>query len=170
MNAVKKIIGEAVPSERDGDGGWPKVITVPTLIHSLGSACTMYGKADGDGDVEAAIEAALNHGQLQDAVDEWLKTSSSDDFSDDAGLIFEDPNDCYATFAWLDLSWDAGSMANVDHYGRGTLAVSDQALAEVIGNWLKSIGVPFKYNVEPEGQPEERPTAPVLPPAEPGSA
>lgn len=167
-------MGEAGPSEREGDGGWPKVITIPTLIHSLGQAHTLYGDAgeEGDSEVEAAIEDAINYRQLEDGINQWIRTDSSDDFSDDAGFIFEYPNDAYAVFAWLERSQglDAGNMAYVDHYGRGTLAVSDQQLAEVIGNWLKSISVPFKYNVEPEGQPEERPTAPVLPPAEPGSA
>lgn len=150
-SAVEGIIGEAIPSEgEDGQSGWPKSVQMP--IKSLMDALDIFRGARNSRNRElmSAIQKTVNFNALWGAVDLWFAQGESvDAFSDDSGLIFDSDEDVWAVVGFLDLNWSVSTLVSPRVYGPKTMAVADQALAEIIGDWLKSIDVPFKYNVEP---------------------
>lgn len=166
MNAVARILGEndeTVPV-------WPIEVefTGSFSIDNLSHAWEKYEEALDSHQTRPmamAIEKALNIkvlGELLDKSDhpevdtealalsgDILNDPSEEDWEGDDGLVVRDNRELKAIIKWVDLVKDAEGYVRYTG-ARNFLATANRHVSKAIGTWLKSIGVPFEYNVNPD--------------------
>jgi hypothetical protein len=78
-----------------------------------------------------------------------MNDPEEEDWSGDDGLIFKSTYDLKSVISWVyHVIGEEGYVR--DTGARGFLATANQHVSKAIGTWLKSIGVPFEYNVDPD--------------------
>ena len=164
MDTIAKILGE-------NEAKWPRVVQFAgsIVIHNLSDGLEKYEDTINDGDrsdIGEAIYETLKIALLEDLltksdnpeismVKQVLKgdpfseqEEEEEDWEGDDGLILE-VDQLNGVKEWIDkVSEDGDDYARV--WSNTGLATANRHVSKAIGTWLKSIGVPFEYNVDPD--------------------
>ena len=170
MNAIARILSE---SESE-TVVWPITIeyTSSFVVRSLGDGLAAWDTSNDSnhtGEAGEAIWEALNIDLLSDLLDKSSNRPDEDedmalalrgdmmnppeeeeeDWEGDDGLILS-RQDLRAVIGWIDKVKDAYDWVRKSdqNFGeRGFLYTANVHVSRAIGTWLKSVGVPFEYNV-----------------------
>lgn len=141
---AESAIREAFSNDTHPPSGWPKTYTITASVYSFYLA--LIAREEGDEDVVIAINGLLKLDEL------WAALSDAeigdDSFEGDDGLIMESPADAESVIQLVE-EHDSGFVRN---WIKGGIQTANANVSRAIGNWLKSIDVPFRYNIDPDAE------------------
>lgn len=165
MGTVSRILGENDETVQS----WPITIEYSSslTIRDLSHAMTKYKDAldySQTRPAAEAIEEALKIRELSVLLDKSRHPETSvmkqilkgdpfseeeeDDWEGNDGLILEG-DQIDGVIEWVDTIREAEDYVR-DTGATGFLATANRHVSRAIGTWLKSIGVPFEYNIDPD--------------------
>lgn len=144
MKSVKAVqIIEAIGSEpgmETPSSGWPKQAQVSVKVDDFPSSAKLHQT---ENRLKLAMERMVRLEQLEANLNKVDLDEPA--FEGDDGLIFDDPSNARALMYWVGLAGDG----LVQPYIRGSVQCANEGVTHVLGEWLKSLGVPFEYNISP---------------------